>query len=147
MKNQDQGFTLIELLVVITIIGLLASIVLASLSSARNKGNDSAIISDVQQLRNLFESNRLGTGSYPDLSNTTGWVVLTPGSSTLINSAISDTAAKGGGLLIKTAGSGATTNAFALYGQLKSDPTRYFCLDNVGKSNQSTTNTSGTSCP
>lgn len=63
-KLTTKGFTLIELLVVIAIIGILSSIVLASLSSARAKGNDSAIVATLSSMRAQGELLYSNVGDY-----------------------------------------------------------------------------------
>lgn len=50
-----RGFTLIELLVVVAIIGVLASVILASLNSARAKSRDSRRIADLRNIQNAME--------------------------------------------------------------------------------------------
>ncbi|HXK37649.1 MAG TPA: type II secretion system protein [Candidatus Paceibacterota bacterium] len=61
----SKGFTLIELLVVIAIIGILSSVVLASLSTARAKSRDARRISDVGQIQLALELYYDASSSYP----------------------------------------------------------------------------------
>lgn len=65
------GFTLIELLVVIAIIGILSSVVLASLNSARKKGRDARRVADVKQLQLALELYYDAHGSYPSTLGST----------------------------------------------------------------------------
>lgn len=64
-----KGFTLIELLVVIAIIGILSSVVLASLNTARDKGSDASGKSSLASMRAEAELVADG-GSYADVCTT-----------------------------------------------------------------------------
>jgi type II secretion system protein G len=65
LNKKNKGFTLIELLVVIAIIGLLSSIVLASLAQAKTKARDAERVSEINSIRNALELYRNATGAYP----------------------------------------------------------------------------------
>ncbi|MBI4087784.1 prepilin-type N-terminal cleavage/methylation domain-containing protein [Candidatus Kaiserbacteria bacterium] len=76
-KTYKRGFTLIELLVVIAIIGILSSIVLASLNSARQKGRDARRLADVKQLQLALELYYDSNSAYPATLSTAA--LVTPG--------------------------------------------------------------------
>ncbi|MDD4332803.1 MAG: type II secretion system protein [Patescibacteria group bacterium] len=70
MKNK-KGFTLIELLVVIAILGLLATLALVSLGSARGKARDVRRLSDIKQMQTALEMYYTASSTYPiDLTDT-----------------------------------------------------------------------------
>lgn len=62
--KSKKGFTLIELLVVVAIIGILSSIVLVSLNSARNKGRDASGKGSMSSMRASAELIFDTTNSY-----------------------------------------------------------------------------------
>ncbi len=93
--SQRRGFTLIELLVVISIVGLLSSVVLASLNSARDKGRmaagrqfeanmyhaeaDQAVgIWDFDECSGSTTADRTGFGGTGTLTGGVSWSTNTP---------------------------------------------------------------------
>jgi len=75
-KKKKKGFTLIELLVVIAIIGILASIVLVSLSGAKARAKDARIQSDMNQIRSTAEMFYNTNNNYTSLATDPSIVTL-----------------------------------------------------------------------
>ena len=65
MHCKRRGFTLIELLVVIAIIGVLSSVILASLNTARVRARDAQRANDMHSVVNALEMYYLDHGEYP----------------------------------------------------------------------------------
>ena len=86
--SQNKGFTLIELLVVISIIGLLSSVLLVSLSTARRSARDAVRLSSLKEMQTALELYYSGAGSYPagDGAGSGGWD--TPGNGTFITALV-----------------------------------------------------------
>ena len=64
-RANRSGFTLIELLIVISIIGILSTVVLASLGSARERARDSNRVTDIRQIQLALELYFEQNGEYP----------------------------------------------------------------------------------
>ncbi|OGH73412.1 MAG: hypothetical protein A3C90_03900 [Candidatus Magasanikbacteria bacterium RIFCSPHIGHO2_02_FULL_51_14] len=69
---KGRGFTLIELLVVIAIIGLLSTLAVVALGSAREKARDSKRLSDLKQVQTALELYYTDNNSYPAASGALG---------------------------------------------------------------------------
>ena len=147
-KKFQKGFTLIELLVVVAIIGILASVVLASLNSARGKGNDAAVKSNLDNLRSQAEINYDNYGCYNSAATCSSTVpaALAVGScggtmtglfaDTKFFSGVNAAIKAGGGLSACSQLIGGTNWAAAV--QLNSSNTSAWCVDSMGKSKQET---------
>jgi type II secretion system protein G len=68
---KQRGFTLIELLVVIAIVGLLSTLGVVALGSARLKARDARRVSDLKQIGTSLELYSTDQGIYPIANNLT----------------------------------------------------------------------------
>ena len=120
---KQRGFTLIELLVVIAIIGILASVVLASLNSARDKGADAAAKSSLNNMRAQAELFYDEPNSYEGMCDDPQ---IVQGMTAAENAT---------GYPVDCADD---VNAWGMEVQLKAtDPVLYYCVDSTGKSTTS----------
>ena len=71
MSMHKKGFTLVELLVVLTVVGLLASVALLSLESARTNARNAQVKTHVSQVRNALSLYEIGHNEVPS-SQTVG---------------------------------------------------------------------------
>jgi prepilin-type N-terminal cleavage/methylation domain-containing protein len=148
-NNRSKGFTLTELLVVIAIIGILSAVVLASLNTARQKGNDAAIQSNLNTIQTQAEIY------YGDNSNTYGGADSTGdcGASgtmfvgnTTISSALAQAKTANGNVALKCyVATGGT--AYAVASQLSTSASTYWCVDSTGFAGKRTGVLSSSACP
>ena len=104
-----RGFTLIELLVVIAIIGLLSTLAVVALNSARQRSRDAKRVSDIRQIQTALELGYAEIGGYPPAP--TGIVLGT---------ASTDVMCVNGGSVFQADATGCTTT---LMGLVPANPT------------------------
>jgi len=141
-NNRSKGFTLIELLVVIAIIGVLSAVVLASLNTARTRGNNAAVQSNLagilSQAEIYYGNNTNNYAPTPlawsNVAATCEGAAATSviGDATVKRAIQAANAANGAGTL----GCVANATEYLIAADLVGTPAAYWCVDFTGVSKQ-----------
>ena len=135
-KVLTKGFTLIELLVVIAIIGILASVVLASLNTARAKGADAAVKSNLDSIRAqaelLYDNN--SPNSYSGLCTDAKVAQATAAAANVIGGTVDNTLGNAGSAVKVSCHINAGNDTWAIGSGLKSTTANSWCIDSTGNS-------------
>ncbi|MEK7510757.1 MAG: type II secretion system protein [Patescibacteria group bacterium] len=139
--RSSSGFTLIELLVVVAILGILSSVVLGSLNTARDRAQDAAVRSNLSSVRSQAQLYHEANGnSYNGLCDNTGAVGGVDTVYTLISAAVFVTGGStiGTGPTTLTDGTcNATPDDWATEVALKTEG--FYCIDSMGNATTSDT--------
>ena len=152
--KKNRGFTLIELLVVIAIIGILSAVVLASLNTARTKGDDAGVKSNLDTVKTQAALYNTNNNSYGSFDNGSGAAATCPAPGASSSSLFGDATVQNAiAAALKDSGaSGATScmaNAAAYAVSVsRADTTNsaYWCVDSTGISCGINSLTTGTAC-
>jgi len=119
--QREHGFTLIELLVVIAIIGILSTVVLASLNTARAKGADAAIRQTMNSMRAAAELYYDANLSYLGMCD-----------DAIIQKALASADTNNASGAVQCVDGDDVTNKWAMEAQLVHSSTEFYCADNNG---------------
>jgi prepilin-type N-terminal cleavage/methylation domain-containing protein len=131
---RSKGFTLIELLVVIAIIGILSAVVLASLNTARSKGSDAAIESNLNTIRTQAELEYSNYNQYASVALSGTCPTVVQASSMFdptVVSALKQIASSNANAIKCEASIGANS-AYAISAALVTNPAIFYCIDSTG---------------